>query len=90
MAKTKTDINPGFFDRPEVKKRLWQIMWILCGLSLLLELFVKRKSHFPPIDSIFGFYALLGFVSCTISILVAKGLGFFLKKKEDYYDHLDQ
>lgn len=81
----KTKINEGYFDQPKTKKLLWRILWGLCGLSVILELFIHRKSHFP-VDSFFGFYAVLGFLACTVCILVAKGLGFFLKKEVDYYD----
>jgi uncharacterized membrane protein YjgN (DUF898 family) len=32
------------------------------------------------------FYALMGFVGCVLAILVAKGVGKWLKVPEDYYD----
>lgn len=81
-------IDEGFFDRPQTKKMLWRLLWGLCGLSVFLELFVDRQNHFPQED-FFGFYAVLGFVSCMVCILVAKGLSFFLKKRVTYYDEED-
>lgn len=76
------------FDRPATRKLLWILLWGACGLSVLLELFVHRHPHFEA-DAFFGFYAILGFVSCTAMILLAKALGIFLKVDEDYYDEDD-
>ncbi len=82
---TDQDIKPGYFDRPETKKKLWRLLWGLCLLSVVLEFFVHRTYHFAAED-FFGFYAVLGFVSCSACILVAKAVGLFLKAREDYYD----
>ena len=81
--KTKTT-NPGFFDRPLVQKVLWGILWSVCVVSVVLEFFVHRESHFGDhgIDATFSFYALLGFIACLVCILVAKFMGLFLKVKE--------
>ena len=43
-------------------------------------------SAFASATNWFGFYVLLGFIACSAAILLAKGLGLFLKAKEDYYD----
>lgn len=79
------DYKLGYFDQPRTKKLLWRILWGICIVSLLLEFFVHRHNQFD-FKSFFGFYGLLGFVACSVSILVAKGLGFFLKKDAGYYD----
>jgi hypothetical protein len=68
-------------------------------VSILLELIVvlapdlHRHDHFEATDSAFasatnwfGVYVLLGFIACSAAILLAKGLGLFLKAREDYYD----
>ena len=81
-------IDGGYFDQPASKKFLWRFMWGLCLLTVVLEFFIHRHPHFSQED-FFGFYALLGFIACTLCILVAKGLGFFLKAEEDYYDQSD-
>lgn len=69
------------------KKRLLRLLLALCILSVVLEFGIHRYGHFGPhsIDGIFGFYAILGFVSCAVCIAVAK-VATFLKVKEDYYD----
>jgi hypothetical protein len=81
-------IDEGYFDRPQTKKMLWRLLWGMCALSLILEPFIHRQNHFPQED-FFGFYALLGFVACSVCILVAKGLSFVLKKNVTYYDEDD-
>ncbi len=81
--KTKKEFD--LFDRPSVKKKLWILLYLACALTVVPEFFTHREPHFG-IDGIFGFYAILGFVSCALLILVSKLLGFFLKVEEDYYD----
>ena len=66
------------------KRMLWISFFLLCILSLLPELFIHRHPHFN-IDAFFGFYALLGSLSCAGLILVAKFCGLFLKRTENYY-----
>ncbi len=50
-------------------------------LIVLLEFLVGGFSDFG-----FGFYAWFGFASCVVLIVVALALGWFLKRKDDYYD----
>ena len=74
-----------YFDRPEVIRKLWILLYVVCGLTVVGEFFIHRHPHFAY-DNYFGFFAVLGFVACALLIILAKGIGFFLKKKEDYYD----
>ena len=74
-----------YFDKPKNIRRLWFMLYAVCGLTVIPDLFTTRHAHFG-IDSFFGFYALLGFVSCAILILFSKLVGLILKVKEDYYD----
>ncbi len=84
----ETGIEKGYFERPEVKKRLWILLCGLCALSIFLEFFLHRHGHFGEhsVDSIFGFYAILGFIACFLAALVSKFLGEFLTVNSDYYD----
>ncbi len=75
----------SFLERPGAIRILWILLWAVCGLTLVPELFIERHPHFS-FDGFFGFAAVLGFVACALLILIAKGLGFFLKRKVDYYD----
>ena len=74
--------------RPSSIKLLWRIFWaVLIGL-VALQLVIKIKGYFV-IDGIFGFGAAYGFLACLAMVLVAKGLGFVLKRPEDYYAERD-
>ncbi len=84
----KTGINKGLFDQPGTRKVLWILLWGFCALTLGLEFFIHKEPHFKQ-ENIFGFFGLIGFVACSILILIAKGLGIILKRREDYFDHDD-
>ena len=90
---SETPEKPFVPDKPTVSRRFWIALWLTCGASVLLEFLAHRHVHFKNVDSDFasatnwfGFYVALGFVACSGAILLAKGLGLFLKKKEDFYD----
>mgnify|MGYP006282018869 CR=1 FL=1 len=76
----------NWFDRPENIRKLWIFLYAACAGTVLSELlFMDATGHFG-FDDFFGFYALLGFVSCAALILFAKLAGLFLKVGEKYYD----
>ncbi|MDE2641660.1 MAG: hypothetical protein OSB55_02755 [Verrucomicrobiota bacterium] len=90
---SETPEEPFVPDKPTVSRKFWIALWLTCGVSVLLELSVHRHEHFESSDSAFasatngfGFYVALGFLACSSAILLAKGLGLFLKAKENYYD----
>lgn len=74
-----------YFDRPETIKKLWIMLYAICGLLVVADFFTHRHPHFG-FDGFIGFYALLGFVSCSVLILFSKLVALALKTKEDYYD----
>ena len=73
-----------YFDRLENIKKLWIMLYAVCGLLVIPDFFTHRHAHFG-FDGFFGFYALLGFVSCAVLILFSKLAGLVLKAKENYY-----
>ena len=77
--------SPGFFEKPGTIKFLWVLLFAVCVLTLVPDFFLERHSYFAY-EHYFGFFAVLGFVACALLIIIAKGLGFFLKKDEGYYD----
>ena len=90
---SETPEKPFVPDKPNVSRKFWIVLWLTCGVSVLLELSVHRHEHFESSDSAFasatngfGFYVALGFLACSSAILLAKGLGLLLKAKENYYD----
>ena len=74
-----------YFDRPETIKKLWIMLYAICGLLVVADFFTHRHPHFG-FDGFLGFCALLGFVSCAVLILFSKLVSLVLKAKEDYYD----
>jgi hypothetical protein len=54
------------------------------ALTVVAQFFVYIKGYFGA-DGWFGFAASFGFLSCLAMVLVAKALGFVLKRDEDYY-----
>ncbi len=75
----------SFFDRTENIKLLWRGFIGVLVLLFLLDFFTKKHPSFPW-EVIPGFNAVYGFISCAVFILVSKVLGYWLKKRENYYD----
>lgn len=71
--------------KPASIRKLWWGFSVVLALTVLAQLVIKVKGYFG-IDEWFGFGAVYGFVSCAIMVVVAKGLGFILKRDEHYYD----
>jgi hypothetical protein len=74
-----------WFDKPENKRKLWIWLYAVCGLLVIPDFFTHRHEYFG-FDGFVGFYALLGFVSCSVLILFSKLVALVLKAREDYYD----
>ena len=70
--------------RPATIRKLWWGFSAVLALTVVAQLFVYVKGYFD-VDGWFGFGAVFGFFSCVAMVLFAKGLGFFLKRSEDYY-----
>ncbi|MCB1527959.1 MAG: hypothetical protein KDJ45_09680 [Hyphomicrobiaceae bacterium] len=71
--------------RASTIRALWIGSSITLAILVLLDLFIEHHPHFG-IDGTFGFGAWYGFVACAVLVLFAKGLGFFLKRPDTYYD----
>ena len=71
--------------RPATIKLLWRVFIAVLAVLVLAQVFIYIKGYFG-VDGWFGFGVVFGFLSCLAMVLVAKGLGLFLKRPEDYYD----
>jgi hypothetical protein len=80
-GKDKTHI----FDNPRNVKRVLQLLYVCCGIVLVLDLFVHRHMGHPW-EELPGFYGLYGFAGIVILVLLAKELRKLVLRKEDYYD----
>jgi len=71
--------------RPRTIRRLWIVFSAVLALVVILQFVIKVKGYFG-IDGWSGFAALFGFLCCVAMVLMAKGLGLLLKRKETFYD----
>ena len=74
--------------RPATIRWLWRIFGVVLGLTVAAGLFVDGYGHFG-LDGTFGFNAWYGFFACVAMVIVAKLLGFLVKRPEDYYKKHD-
>ena len=65
--------------------RVLKILTIVCGILLLVDLFVPIHGRLPW-EGWFGFSGVYGFISCILLVLAAKQLRKLIKRDEDYYD----
>lgn len=76
--------------REENRRKLWIAQYVVLALALVPEFFVHHHPHFEEqcihIDASWGFYGWYGFITCAAMVVVAKLLGFLLKRKDTYYD----
>ena len=70
--------------RPASIRLLWRIFWAVLALTVALQSVIKVKGYFG-VDGWIGFGAAFGFLSCLLMVLFAKGLGYLLKRDQDYY-----
>ena len=72
-----------------VRRRTIRILWIVSSvvlaITVLFDLVVDQYEIFG-VESTFGFAAWYGFLTCVSMIIAAKGLGFFLKRSDRFYD----
>jgi len=71
------------------KRFFWILYFIGLGVSLILDYFWLRSRvlhyHFP-FQYILEFFAIFGIFGCMLLILIAKGMGYFIVRDEDYYE----
>lgn len=70
--------------RPASIRLMWRVFWAVLALTVVLQFFIKIKGYYG-VDGWIGFGAAFGFLSCVAMVVVAKGLGFILKRDQDYY-----
>jgi len=76
--------NDHWLARPATIRLLWWIFAAVLAALVAVQLVVKVKGYFT-VDGWFGFGAAFGFLACAAMVLIAKVLGFVLKRPEDYY-----
>jgi len=75
----------GFFDKPENISKMLKVFYVICALLVVADFLVHRHIYHSW-ENIPAFYAIYGFVGCSILVFVAKWMRTFLMRDEDYYD----
>lgn len=75
----------GFFDKPENIQKMLNVFYVICGLLVVAD-FIIHRHIYHDWENIPAFYAIYGFVGCSLLVFVAKWMRTFLMRKEDYYD----
>ena len=65
--------------------KLWRYGCLALLLLVVLEFFIPLHAAFHAFEWI-GFNAVYGFLSCVAMVLLAKFLGYIIKRPEDYYE----
>jgi hypothetical protein len=71
--------------RPKTIRMLWIAGSVILVLVTLAGVLIPGHPHFA-IEHTFGFFSWYGFVTCAAMVIFAKFLGFFLKRKDTYYE----
>ena len=77
-----------WLDKPRNVKKLLIILYVVCALLLLTDVFY-HKHAIISLEESFGFYGIYGFVACVILVVIAKEMRRLLGREEDYYERTD-
>ncbi|MCG8371131.1 MAG: hypothetical protein MJA32_11535 [Proteobacteria bacterium] len=80
----KPNADDHWLARPTTVRLLWRVFAAVLAFTVLAQTAIGIKGYFGA-DGWFAFGAVFGFLSCVAMVLVARGLGFFLKRDGDYY-----
>lgn len=75
----------GFFDKPENISKMLKVFYVICVLLVVAD-FIVHRHIYHSWENIPAFYAIYGFVGCSILVFIAKWMRTFLMRGEDYYD----
>ena len=77
--------SPGVWDKKGSVQLLLRVLYAICGVLVVLDLFVHRHTEHPW-EGMVEFYPLYGFVGIVILVIAAKGLRRLVMRAEDFYD----
>lgn len=76
----------AFLEQPRTGKTIRNLFAFTLLLLVAVDLLSYKHPVFP-FENLPGFYALFGFLSCLVIVVVSKLLGkYWLQRPEDYYD----
>lgn len=74
-----------FFDKPRNVQLVLHALYTSCAILFVLDFIIYRHTE-HPLEGLWGFYPVYGFVGCVVLVLIAKWMRTFLIRSEGYYD----
>jgi len=84
MSRQRPD-HDHWLVRPSTIRKLWWVFGLVLAATVAAQFFIHVHGYFA-VDEWPGFNAAYGFLSCVAMVLIARLLGLFLKRPDDYYD----
>ena len=81
--------KPDFFDKAANVSLMLKIFYGCCALLVLLDFVIERYTY-HPLEKIWAFYPIYGFLGCVVLVVIAKWMRLFLMRDEDYYDLVEK
>jgi hypothetical protein len=81
---TRDDQSKHWLVRPRTIRGLWIGFGLVLAALVLGDFLIHGHAVFG-VDGTFAFYAWFGLVTCIAMVLIAKALGVFLKRDDDFY-----
>lgn len=81
---TSEENSDHWLVRGRTIRSLWIVFAVVLAVTVALQLVIDVKGYFG-VDDWFAFGAAFGFFSCFAMVLIAKGLGWLLKREEGFY-----
>ena len=75
----------GWFDTKKNIIIFLRFFYATLAILLGIDFFITKHPDFA-FEGVPNFFAVYGFISCVMLVLIAKVLRLFLMKDEDYYD----
>lgn len=82
---SERDQKVHLFDKPENVKRLFRGFYAICIILIITDFIIHRHTAMAW-EKIPAFYAIYGFVSCVVLVVMAKKMRKIIMRKENYYD----
>lgn len=76
--------SQDFFDRPETLRRILFSLYVICGLLFGLDFIIHRHTE-HPLEGLYGFYPIYGFIGCVVLVIVASWMRKVIMRDENYY-----
>lgn len=84
-AKAAPPEKQHIFDNPRNVRWLLRVFFVICAGLFGADYIIHRHVE-HPMESLFGFYGLYGFIACVLLVLIAKEMRKVLMRAENYYE----